>query len=40
VQYDNKNTTHSYDDRSGSYVPHSKDAIKQRTQQALRNRAK
>ena len=29
-----------YDDRSGAYVPHTKDTIKQRAQQHLRARAK
>jgi hypothetical protein len=30
----------SYDDLSGAYVPHAKDAIKQRTQAHLRSRTR
>lgn len=30
----------SYDDRTGSYVPHAKPAIKQRVEQQLRDRAR
>jgi len=35
-QHDNN----SYDDRSGAYVPHAKDVIKQRTQQHLSRRTR